>query len=66
MMSHYLSNIHERSLFTSRFHLYRNTKVSSRACVGSDSVMDCHVTTRGLNPGGNGLFTELHVLRKGQ
>ena len=23
-----LSNIHERSLFTSRFHLYKNTKVS--------------------------------------
>ena len=23
-----LRNIHERSLFTSRFHLYKNTKVS--------------------------------------
>ena len=32
----------------------------------SGSVMDCHTTARGLIPGGNGVFTELHVLRKGQ
>ena len=32
----------------------------------SGSVMDCHATTRGSIPGGNGVFTELHVLRKGQ
>ena len=32
----------------------------------SGSVMDCHTTARGSFPGGNGLFTELHVLHKGQ
>ena len=32
----------------------------------SGSVMDCHVMIRGSNPGGTSLFTELHVLRKGQ
>ena len=30
------------------------------------SVMDCHATARGSIPAGNGIFTELHVLRKGQ
>ena len=28
--------------------------------------MDCHATARGSNPGRNGVFIELHVLRKGQ
>ena len=28
--------------------------------------MDCHTTAQGSIPGGNGVFTELHVLRKGQ
>ena len=32
----------------------------------SGSVMDCHATARGSIPAGNGIFTELHVLRKGQ
>ena len=32
----------------------------------SGSVMDCHATAHGLTPAGNGVFTELHVLRKGQ
>ena len=32
----------------------------------SSSVMDCHATARGSIPGRNGVFTELHVLRKGQ
>ena len=32
----------------------------------SGSVMDCHATARGSIPGRNGVFTELHVLRKGQ
>ena len=32
----------------------------------SGSVMDCHATTRGSIPGGNGVFTKLHVLRMGQ
>ena len=32
----------------------------------SGSVMDCHTTTRGSIPGGNGVFTEVQVLRKGQ
>ena len=30
------------------------------------SVMDCHATARGSIPGGTGVKTELHVLRKGQ
>ena len=32
----------------------------------SGSVMDCHATARGSIPDGNGVFTEFHVLRKGQ
>ena len=32
----------------------------------SGSVMDCHATALGSIPGGNGVFTVLHVLRKGQ
>ena len=32
----------------------------------SGNGMDCHATTRGSNPGGNGVKTELNVLRKGQ
>ena len=32
----------------------------------SSNVMDCHATARGSNPGGDDVFTELHVLRKGQ
>ena len=32
----------------------------------SGSVMDCHATSQGSFPGGNGVKTELHVLRKEQ
>ena len=32
----------------------------------SDCVMDCHATAWGSIPGGDGVKTELHVLRKGQ
>ena len=32
----------------------------------SGSVMDCHATARGSIPCWNGVFTELHVHRKGQ
>ena len=32
----------------------------------SGIVMDCQATTQGSIPGGNSVFTELHVLRKGQ
>ena len=32
----------------------------------SGSVMDCHKTARGSIPDGNGVKTELHVLRKEQ
>ena len=28
--------------------------------------MDCHATARGSIPGWNGVFTELHDLRKGK
>ena len=36
--------------------------------IGASSlhVMDCHATARCSNPGRNGVFIELHVLRKGQ
>ena len=32
----------------------------------SGNVMDCHATARGSNPERNGVFIDLHVLRKGQ
>ena len=32
----------------------------------SGSVMNCHATAREAILSGNGVFTELHVLRKGQ
>ena len=32
----------------------------------SGSVMECHATARGSIHGWNSVFTELHVLRKGQ
>ena len=32
----------------------------------SGCVMDCHATTRGSIPSGNGVKTELHFLPKGQ
>ena len=32
----------------------------------SGNVMDCHATARGSIPDRNGVFIELHVLRKGQ
>ena len=32
----------------------------------SGIVMDCHVTAQGSIPGRDGVFTEFHVLRKGQ
>ena len=31
-----------------------------------EPVMDCHATARGLIPGRNSVFIELHVLRKRQ
>ena len=50
--------------------LYYITDFGCGACVElawcSGSVMDCHATVRSSIPGGNGVFTELHVLRKGQ
>ena len=32
----------------------------------SGNVMNCHATAPGSIPGRDGVFTELHVLRKGQ
>ena len=32
----------------------------------SGNVMNCHATVPGSIPGQDGVFTELHVLRKGQ
>ena len=45
-------------------HTYSNTHVELAWHRGS--VMDCHARARGSIPAGNGIFTELHVLRKGQ
>ena len=33
-------------------------------CSGSE--MDCHATARGSIPGGDGVRTKLHAIRKGQ
>ena len=41
---------------------YNNVELAWR----NGSIMDCHATARGSIPGGNGVFTELHVLCKGQ
>ena len=32
----------------------------------SGNVMNCHATAPGSIPGRDGVFTELHILRKGQ
>ena len=32
----------------------------------SANVMNCHATAPGSIPGRDGVFTELHILRKGQ
>ena len=45
-------------------HTYSNTHVELAWHRGS--VMDCHARARGSIPAWNGIFTELHVLRKGQ
>ena len=45
-----------------RYYIYYIVELAWR----SRSVMDSHTTARGSIPGGNGLFTELHVLPKGQ
>ena len=49
-------------MYVSVYDTYWCVELARRSC----SVMDCHVTTRGSIPGGNGVNTELHVLRKGQ
>ena len=41
-------------------------KLRVELALRSGSVMDCHTTARGSIPGRDGVFTELHVLRKGQ
>ena len=50
--------------------LHLITKIAFKSSVElawrSDCVTDCHATTRGSIPSGDGVTTELHVLRKGQ
>ena len=41
-------------------------KIGVELASRSGSVMDCQATAQGSIPGGSGVFTELHVLRKGQ
>ena len=40
--------------------------LSSQEAWRSGSVIDCHATTQGLIPNGNGVKTQLHVLLKGR
>ena len=46
--------------------LFASNKIDGELAWRSGSIMDCHATAWGSIPGGNGVFTELHVLRKGQ
>ena len=50
----------------SGFYLMYGSTNDSFMAWRSGSVMDYHATARGSIPGGNGVKTELHVLRKGQ
>ena len=59
-----LSYIYKLAIFV-KFNFTLRTKIVELAW-RSGSVMDCHATARGSIPYGNGVFTELHVLRKGQ
>ena len=56
-----VSNV-EVTFISSDLLRYRCVELAWR----SGSVMDCHATARGSIPGGNGEFTKLRVLRKGQ
>ena len=47
-------------------HTCMHTYIHVELALRSGNVMDYHATARGLNPGRNGVFIELHVLRKGQ
>ena len=52
-----------------RIYNYRKTRLPKHLkelAWRSGNVMDCHVTARGSIPSGNGVFTELHILCKGQ
>ena len=46
--------------------LWLPTKFNVELAWCSGCVMDCHATTWGSIPGGNGVKTEFHVLHKGQ
>ena len=46
--------------------LYEYTQISVERPWRSGNVMNCHATAPGSIPGRDGVFTELHVLRKGQ
>ena len=43
-----------------------HTRFTVELAYHSGNVMDCHATALGSIPDRNGVFIELHVLRKGQ
>ena len=47
------------------YSIIKNALIQNRSGAGG-CVMDCHATTWGSIPGGEGVKPELHVLRKGQ
>ena len=68
MEQNYLDRNPEISIHPiSGLKLYRSrSKLSTQLAWCSGSIMDCHTTARGSISSGNGVKTELHVLRKGQ
>ena len=47
-------------------HTLCSIKLNQEMAWRSGSVIDCHVTAPGSIPGGNGVKTQLYLLRKGQ
>ena len=56
-----MGNINDISVSNSVCHV---TRKELSWC--STSVVDCRATAQGSIPGGNSVFAEVHVLRKGQ
>ena len=48
-----------------KFFNYKGVEEGVELAWRSGNVMDCHATARGSILGRNGVFIELHVLRKG-
>ena len=67
----WFNNCHKQTFIYLRHKIYINQHESVHMSLvelvwRSSSVMDCHAAAQGSIPGWNGVFTELHVLRKGQ